>query len=239
MIAATVRMHGFDSPSWARLCAIASHRDRGRERELHVLHDSGRVLAAVDTAEGPVRRDWANVVGPADTARRLREEYGVDRVVVADALAVRAMLAGIEEQVTPAWSQPDVLVAMQQGFRDCAGVVCDPPMPRLDAWRELAAQLSKAGDGAFVLAASTVDGWPIALTGLLAGGLVVEVTDLPADAVAFLPDLDAVAVALGAVIVAAVVVPLADLEAALTSRDVAAALLGHLVTPSSALRGSA
>jgi hypothetical protein len=221
MIAGSVRMGGFDSPSFARLCAIAARRDLNRGRELHVLHDGGRVLSVVDTADGPVRNEWAPIGDAHATAKRLRAEHGVDRVVVADASTLRAAYAAVEATVDPTWSQPGVMLALQQAFRDCPGVVCDPPLGALDAWRAVEQTLIEAGDGGFVIAASDAEDWPIALTGRLRGGLIVEVTDLAPDDVRRLP-------ALPAGTVASIVTRLDVLEDALTSAAVGAALASLL-----------
>jgi hypothetical protein len=100
-------------------------------------------------------------------------------------------------------------------------VVCDPPLGALDAWRAVEQTLIEAGDGGFVIAASDAEDWPIALTGRLRGGLIVEVTDLAPDDVRRLP-------ALPAGTVASIVTRLDVLEDALTSADVGAALASLL-----------
>lgn len=227
MIAGGVRMHGFETQSFARLGALAVRRQAERSHELHVLHEAGRVLSVVDTARGRLRGVWEDVTDPIATARRLREEHGVDRVVVADAEALREMLASVEADVTQAWSQPDVFLALQHGFRDCAGVVCDPPSPSLQGWDEIRRSLAVAGDGRFVLAASDVPDWPIALGGIVEGGLIVEVADLSRDEVAMLPELSPG-------VVVAIVVTMEQLAAALSSADAGSALMRHLILRESA-----
>ena len=231
MIAAHVRMHDFASPSFARLCAMASRRDTARRREVHLLHDNGRVLSVVDTVSGRLDPPFAEVADAAGAARQLRELRQADRAIVADAAALRAMLDEVEARVTPQTSQPALMLLHQQAFRECPGVVCDPPMGELTSWTELAQLLRNVGDGAFVIAAGSSDEWSIALCGSLRDGLIVEVTDLPPAAVDALPDLARVARVLAQDVVLALVTELATLEEILASTDVARGLLDRLTTP--------
>src|SRR4051812_1798433 len=182
-------MHGFDSPSFATLCALAARRDTASRHEVHLLHDAGKVIAVVDTVDGPRTVPGEPMTDAGATARQLRREHGADRAIVADAAVVRSALAAAEQAVSPGLPQPALMLLMQQAFRDCAGVVADPPLASLDSWRGLERRLRDAGDGMFVLAAGQAPRWPVALCGRLEAGLVTEVTDLPAEAVAALPAL--------------------------------------------------
>lgn len=231
MISASVRMHDFDSPSFTNLCALAARRDTARKHEVHLLHDAGRVLAVVDTIDGPVTPPFTTVSDAAGAARELRAARAADRAVVADAAALRATVAQAEATVTQAMTQPALILRMQQAFRDCAGVVADPPLPSLDGWRALEQRLRDAGDGVFVLAAGTAPDWPIALCGRLVAGDIVEVTDLSAPAVAVLPALYGIPALLGERLAVALVTSYDDLEATLGAADVGRAILERLSGP--------
>lgn len=217
MISPLLHTYDLDSPSFATLCALVARRDVAQSREIHVLHDDGEVLSAVDTVDGPIHPPAGPVDDTAALAVRLREEHGADRVIVADARAVREMLAAAEAQVTPTLPQPALMLMLQQAFRDCAGVVADPPLPSLNSWRALERRLRDAGDGLWLLAAQAADGsLPIALRGELRDGLVATVTDADGD------DVQAHG------FVARLVVPLPTLEQIFTAADVPAAILEHL-----------
>jgi hypothetical protein len=231
VISADVRMHDFRSPSFATLCALLVARNTAPTHEVHLLHDAGRVIAVVDTVEGPLPGPFADVVDPVASARTLREARGAARSIVAEAGALRAALAAVERGVTASWTQPSLLVALQQAFRDCAGVVADPPLPSLAGWRLLQERLAGAGDGAVVLAARDGDAWSIAIAGRLVGGVIVEATDLAPDAIASLPELDALAVALGERVAAALVTSVEDLRRIFSSPDVATEIAAALTGP--------
>ena len=228
MISPTVRMHGFDSPSFANLCALAARRDTTSRHEVHLLHDAGQVLAVVDSVEGRLSPSFTTVADPADAARMLRAERQADRAIVADIAALRTTVARAEATVSGGLSQPGLMLLMQQAFRDCAGVVTEPPLPSLDGWRALEARLRAAGDGAFVLAAGTAPDWPIALRGRLESGDIVGVTDLPAAAVAVLPALYGMPALLGERLALALVTSYDDLSAAFGAADVGSAILDLL-----------
>jgi ribosomal protein L30/L7E len=231
MISGQVAMHGFDSPSFAALCALAATRDVAPRHEIHLLCDGGEVLTAVDTSTGRLPGPWERVIDPLATAQALRCERGVDRVIVADQSAVAGMMRSVEAEVTKDVTQPGLFIQLQQAFRRTPGIVADPPMPSLDSWRALSDRLASAGDGMWVLAAREGDNWPIALCGRLRGGVIVEVTDLPPAARDRLPKLDSAAPELAEPIVLALVTELDVLRQALHADDVAAGLLACLSTP--------
>ena len=233
MISAQVAMHGFESPSFATLCSIVATRDTAARREIHVLHSAGQVVAAVDTAAGRLAGPWPAVTDPSDLARGLRQRHQVDRVVVADEASVAAMMRDVEDTVTPALPQPDLLLAFQQAFRTSPGIVADPPLEPLSAWAGLRDAMIAAADGALVLAAAddTSDGWPIALLARLRDGVIAEVTDLPPAAVVRLPDLAAVAEAIGERIALALVTDVTRLTQMLHAPDAAAAIVTALTGP--------
>jgi hypothetical protein len=230
MISGQVAMHGFDSPSFATLCALAATRDVAARREVHLLCDGAEVVAAVDTSTGRLPGPWPPVTDAAATAKKLRAELGVDRVIIAEQSAVAAMMRSVEAEVSAELTQPELFIRLQQAFRDAPGVVVYPPLPLLASWRALSARLGAAGDGSWILAACDGDQWSIALCGRLRDGVIVEVTDLPQAARDALPALSDVELALGEPIVLALVTDLETLRRALHAEDVAAGLLACLST---------
>lgn len=226
MISPWIRMHGFASPSFPRLAELASGRDMGGDHEVHVLHDAGTVLAAVDTRSGRVPFEPGEE--PLSLARRLRQERVALRVVVADRGPLRDAIAAAESKVRPDTPQPVLMMLMQQAFRDCPGVVCEPPLADLAGWHRLKEHLHAVGHGLVVIAAAEDGTWPIALLGRLEDGLVVELTDLPQEAVDLLPDLEAVGASLGSRVALALVTTHEGLREVLLAPDVAGALLDAL-----------
>ena len=231
MISPTVRMHGFDSPSFATLCTLAARRDTTSRHEVHLLHEAGHVLAVVDSVEGHIAAPFTALTDAADAARALRAERQADRAIVADVASLRTTVAKSEATVTGKLTQPGLMLLMQQTFRDCSGVVADPPLPSLDGWRALEQRLRDAGDGAFVLAAGTAPHWPIALRGRLEAGAIVEVTDLPAPAVAVLPALYGLPALLGERLAVSLLTSYDDLAATFDAADVGRAILDRLGEP--------
>jgi hypothetical protein len=231
VISPQLRTHGLDSPSFATLCALVAGRDTAPRHEVHLLHDAGRVLSVVDSVAGRVAAPADVVTDAVRTAQALREQHGADRAIVADAVALREMYAAVEATVTPRTNQPALLLAHQQAFRDCAGVVADPPLPPVTSWRALEQRLRDAGDGTFLIAAGTAPSWQIALWGCIRDGVITDVTDLPPAAVDLLPALYAVPALLGERIAVALVTSYDGLRAILGAADVARAILDNLSGP--------
>ncbi|MDX6272909.1 MAG: hypothetical protein QOJ92_119 [Frankiales bacterium] len=173
MIDPAIAMHDLDDGGWAVLTRWAAQRDRTPPDELHVLHESGRVLSAVLSSSGPLAE--LPVLGPdlEVTARALRDEYGVQRVVIVDADGLTPVLAAEAAHGTRHTTQPELLAALQAAFWSSPGVVSDSPPPPPGQWPVLFRRLAHLGDGSITLVTDS-----IRLVGRVRGGRLVEVTTM-------------------------------------------------------------
>jgi len=169
VIAPGIRMEDLDDGGFALLEEHVSRRDLGGGPELHVLHESGRVVSVLHTADGPLPGPHADVT--AADAPRLRAEHGVDRVVLLDADAFDATedvaLVGLDVP------QPTLFATQVERFWSSPAVITDPA-PVLARWPELAEALKRVGDGSVLLVVDDA----IRLHGRLEGGLLTSVTTL-------------------------------------------------------------
>jgi hypothetical protein len=168
-----IAMHDLDEGGWSELTRLAAQRDRTPPDELHVLHESGRVLSAVLSSRGPLAELPELDADLVTTARRLRGEYGVHRVVIVDADDLAPVLAAEREHGTKDTTQPELLSALRIAFWSSPGVVTDPPPPPSGQWPTVFRRLAELGDGSITLTTKE-----IRLVGRLRGGRLVEVTTL-------------------------------------------------------------
>ena len=181
MIDPAIAMHDLDEGDWAAFTRLASRRDRTPPDELHVLHEDGRVIAAVLSSRGPLPELPELSSDLLADARRLREEHGVHRVVIVNANELGPVFEAEIEYGGKERTQPELLAGMQAAFWASPGVVADPPPPPPGQWPAAFARLAELGDGSVVLTTET-----IRLRGRLLGGRLVEVTTLrerPSDVV--------------------------------------------------------
>lgn len=213
MIAPDIRVEDAGEGGFDRIVGVLARRDRGAAPEVHVLHESGRVLAAVHTVTGHLPGPHEDVVDPSVTAARWRDRLGVARVVVVDAdqlgdvVALEPSLIGVDVP------QPDLLSRLTTAFWSSPGVVADPPVEPA-RWSELAAWLRTLPDGVVTLVAHDGDEIVVALQSELRGGLLTTIEPLArVDAAPVVLSLD---------------LAWPELEAILSAPDVAAALLNEL-----------
>jgi hypothetical protein len=173
MIDPRIAMHDLDEGGWPVLTRFAAQRDRTPPDELHVLHEAGSVLSAVLSSRGPLAELPALGSDLRADARRLRDEYGVHRVVLVDADGLAPVLAVERTHGTKDTTQPELLSALQAAFWSNPGVVTDPPPPAPGRWPDVFALLAARGDGSITLTTES-----IRLVGRTRGGRLVEVTTL-------------------------------------------------------------
>jgi hypothetical protein len=194
-------MTDLDEGGFALLEELVSRRDLGGGPELHVLHESGRVVSVLHTGHGTLPGPHSDVA-PADAAR-LREAHDVDRVVLLDA----DLFDAAEDPALVALDvpQPTLFATQVERFWSSPAVVTEPA-PVRTSWVQLAQALRALPDGSVLLVVDDT----IRLRGRLEAGLLTSVTtlrDRPDD------------------VVLELVLTTAELTALLAAPDVAAALL--------------
>jgi hypothetical protein len=169
VIAPGIRMEDLDEGGFALLEELVSRRDLGGGPELHVLHESGRVVSMLHTVHGPLPGPHQDVA-PAD-APHLRAAHGVDRVVLLDADAFDAVEdPGLVALDVP---QPTLFATQVERFWSSPAVIADPE-PVRTSWPSLARALEELGAGWVLLVVDDA----IRLQGRLEAGLLTSVSTL-------------------------------------------------------------
>jgi hypothetical protein len=170
-----IAIHDLDGSGYEALVGVLQARDRNRPAELHVLHESGRVVSVVHTTEGPVPGPHPDVADAAALAAELRRRHGVERVVVADADRLAASVAEAEQKGALDRSQVTLFDRMSGAFWTSPGVVADPP-PTASLWAQVEQAFGRLPDGPFAVVAGDV----LRMSVRVRDGLVVELTRAPA-----------------------------------------------------------
>lgn len=176
MIDPGVAIHDLDGSGYEALVGVLHARDRDRPPELHILHESGRVLSVVHTVDGPIPGPHPEVTDPDALPADLRRHYGVERVVVADADRLAASVVEAERRGALDRSQVTLFDRMSDAFWTSPGVATDPaPTPSL--WPEVERAFARLPDGPFAIVADDV----LRMMVRMRDGLVVELTRAPDD----------------------------------------------------------
>ena len=182
MIAPGIRIVDVEPDGFGVVCGLMSGRERETRGELHVLHDAGVVRRVVHTVTGPTPA-FREPLGDdlPRRARELREQAGVDRVVLVERAALVAQSHAFAAVGPSTVDQPTMMRRSNALFWSSPAVVTDPAPPAGgETWQQLHQHLRGLGDDywgllagydgdrcAFTLLARFVEGQVVHLTSLL------------------------------------------------------------------------
>lgn len=179
MLDPSIAMHDLDGCGFDLLNALAERRQVNSVHELQVLHESGRVLAVVDSRVGSLIGPHPPVVDPAAAVIYWRTRTGAERVLLADADTFR-YLARLEANCAGTdCSQAELFTRLTAAFWTAEGVVADPPVDPTD-WAPLAKALAELGPAVVRLVVMRGDGAAVDVFGRLRAGRLVELAGTPA-----------------------------------------------------------
>ena len=146
-----------------------------------MIHDHGRVVRAVDNATGVLPRPWPELDPTADLAaeaRRLRAEFGVDRIVLAERSGLLELAGQLAATGDPVADQPSMLRASNRLFWESPAIVTDPAPPP-DRWAPVADVMSALPSPAsIVVIAFDGDRCAMALRGEVINGRLSTATSI-------------------------------------------------------------
>lgn len=181
MIAPDIEIVDVEPDGFGVVCDLASSFDPAARGELHVLHDRGRVLRVVHTLTGPTR-DYCEPLGEDLMARAavLREQAGVDRVVLVDRDLLVAEADAFAEVGPATLDQPTVFRRSNAVFWSSPAVVTDPAPPDTAAsWDRLADHLrGLAPDYRALLAGYDDETCAFTLLARIVEGRIVHLTSM-------------------------------------------------------------
>lgn len=182
MIAPGIEMVDFDPDGFAHVCSLLSRRERTRP-ELHVLHDSGRVLRVVHTERGTVGEFHESFDDSHRRAAEILVQSDVSRVILADRSRLGVLGARIDALGTREATQAELLWGASETFWSHPAIATSPDPPRrslpalyerllslgddwwgvLGAWREeelAVSVVARFEAGAFTYATSAAHRYP-------------------------------------------------------------------------------
>ncbi|HVE76363.1 MAG TPA: hypothetical protein VND22_06315 [Actinomycetota bacterium] len=175
MIHPDLRVHDLHPEGTAHLQGLFGSRQWNR-REIQVLHASGRVVNALDTASGILEDFAERIDDPQAEADRLLEKTGAGRVIIVDADLLDGFASSLPEIAKKNPGQAELLWAANEAFWNHPAVVTSPA-PVTPEWPRVAQRLQVVGERFTVVVAIYKEGEPYCdFMATVEQGLLTEVT---------------------------------------------------------------
>lgn len=178
MISPDVRIVDLEPEGFGHVNQVLSRRAAKQGPEIHLLHDAGKVLNVVHTAEGVIADYRGNFTSPQSRAEEIRSMSGVARVILIDQSLISGLPSRLVGIASSVHSQGELLWEGAAAFWSDPGIAT-APAPPIPPWPKVHDRIKSFGDDFWVLLAAWEGERPaVDLLGHFQDGYLTLITSL-------------------------------------------------------------